>query len=140
MFSMEHCIAYECNMCGSNHREESDRRPLALCPECLAKVCWATGADPVERFRKLSEFCGAHGLKDERRFYDKSIAVLTEASAMQAAPRSAGVLTRENGREERSQAGAPALQTKDNAKPQTTVASGEEDDASGGRGQGEGRR
>lgn len=31
MFSMLHCILYQCNMCGSNHREESDRRPIFLC-------------------------------------------------------------------------------------------------------------
>ena len=36
MFSMLHCTAYECCMCGSNHREESDRRPVYLCPECTA--------------------------------------------------------------------------------------------------------
>ena len=50
MFSMMHCTLYECNMCGSNHRAESDRRPLALCPHCLAKLCHATGADPQKRF------------------------------------------------------------------------------------------
>jgi len=46
MFSMSHCIAYECNMCGSNSLEESDRGPLALCPQCLAKLACATGFDP----------------------------------------------------------------------------------------------
>jgi predicted Zn-dependent protease/phosphatidylglycerophosphate synthase len=53
MFSIQHCTAYECGMCGSNHREESDRRPLWFCPECQAKVCWATGADPATRYRQL---------------------------------------------------------------------------------------
>ncbi|MBU4460657.1 MAG: archaemetzincin, partial [Verrucomicrobia bacterium] len=56
MFSMYHCTAYECCMCGSNHQEESDRRPLHLCPECVAKVCWATQADPVARYKRLVEF------------------------------------------------------------------------------------
>ena len=77
MFSMLHCTRYECNMCGSNHRQESDRRPIALCPECLAKVCWATDADPVERFRKLSDFCEKHGLKAEHDFYGNCIKALT---------------------------------------------------------------
>lgn len=77
IFSMAHCTAYECCMCGSNHREESDRRPLWLCPECMAKVCWATGADPVERYRKLADFCGRNGFGREKEFYDKSIKVLT---------------------------------------------------------------
>jgi len=80
MFSMQHCTAYECNMCGSNNREESDRRPLWLCPECLAKVCWATGADPVERYKKLAAFCRAHGLAAEAEFYERSLQALGEAS------------------------------------------------------------
>jgi len=76
MFSMLHCTAYECNMCGSNNREESDRRPLALCPECMAKVCWAAQADPVERLGKLAEFCEANGLKQEAEFCRKEIDAL----------------------------------------------------------------
>ncbi len=79
MFSMLHCIACECNMCGSNSRTESDRRPLALCPQCLAKVCWATGTDPLERFKALTKFCTKHKLKAEADFYDKCIKVLTPA-------------------------------------------------------------
>ena len=73
---MLHCTAYECNMCGSNSLTESDRRPSALCPECLAKVCWATVSDPVERYRKLKAFCEKHGLKDEAAFYGRSIKAL----------------------------------------------------------------
>jgi archaemetzincin len=73
MFSMYHCILYECNMCGSNHMEESDRRPVWLCPECLAKTCWATGVQPAARFRKLAEFCKKHGFTAEQEFYEKSV-------------------------------------------------------------------
>jgi archaemetzincin len=76
MFSMRHCIAYECNMCGSNHRAESDRRPVALCPECVAKVCWAARIAPVRRYRKLWAFCKASGLKPEAESYEKSIRAL----------------------------------------------------------------
>lgn len=76
MFSMYHCIKYECCMCGSNHREESDRRPLWLCPECMAKVCFATKYDPVDRFRSLAEFCGKNGFDIEKYFYEKSIVKL----------------------------------------------------------------
>jgi len=78
MFSMLHCTAYECNMCGSNNRRESDRRPIALCPKCMAKVCWATGADPAERYKKLAEFCKRNGLDDEARFYERSLKALKE--------------------------------------------------------------
>lgn len=79
MFSMQHCTAYECNMCGSNSRAESDRRPLALCPECLAKVCWATGADPVARYRKLAAFAKENGLEAQETAYRKALDALGDA-------------------------------------------------------------
>ena len=76
MFSMQHCIYYECNMCGSNNLEEADRHPLALCPVCLAKLCYATGAEPKNRFEKLIEFCKKHGLEKEQAFYEKSLGAM----------------------------------------------------------------
>lgn len=78
IFSMRHCTLFECNMCGSNHREESDRRPLALCPHCLAKLCYATGADPTKRFEKLLILCAKHGLKNEEAFYRRSLEALRQ--------------------------------------------------------------
>jgi archaemetzincin len=76
MFTMMHCTLYECCMCGSNHREESDRRPVWLCPQCMPKVCWATKVDPVKRYEKLAEFCRKNGFKEEKEFYEKSIKTL----------------------------------------------------------------
>jgi archaemetzincin len=76
MFTMAHCTLYECNMCGSNHLDESDRHPLEVCPHCLAKLCYATDADPAARFEKLTEFYKAHGLAAEQAFCEKSLAVL----------------------------------------------------------------
>ena len=78
MFSIKHCTAYECNMCGSNNRAESDRMPLYLCGQCVAKVCWATGSDPVARYEGLLGFCRRHGFDDEVAFYNRSIAALKE--------------------------------------------------------------
>jgi archaemetzincin len=78
MFSLLHCTFYECNMCGSNHLAESDRRPLEPCPVCLAKLCHATGADPAKRFQQLIEFHKAHGLKAEQEFCEKSLAAFNE--------------------------------------------------------------
>jgi archaemetzincin len=77
MFSLPHCIFYECNLCGSNHLAESDRRPLELCPVCLAKLCHATGAEPATRFHDLIAFYKKHGLKVEQEFCEKSLAALT---------------------------------------------------------------
>jgi len=76
MFSMAHCTLYECNMCGSNHLAEADRRPTWLCPHCLAKLCWATGSDPREHLRRLGAFCKAHGFEREQELYEKSLAAL----------------------------------------------------------------
>jgi archaemetzincin len=73
MFSMQHCTLFECNMCGSNHLVESDRHPLWLCPHCMAKLCWATGADPKRQLERLAAFSKGNGLKKEREFYEKSL-------------------------------------------------------------------
>jgi len=76
VLSMLHCIKWECNMCGSNHREESDRHPMWMCPECVAKLCWAVRCDPVDRYLGLYRFCKREGLEKVADFYRKSYLVL----------------------------------------------------------------
>lgn len=76
MFSMHHCTLFECNMCGSNSLVESDERPMWLCPYCMAKLCWATGASPARQFERLAAFSKARGLKKEQEFYEKSLETL----------------------------------------------------------------
>ena len=49
MFGLAHCTAQKCNMNGANSLEEGDHTPLALCPDCLAKVCWLT-ATPLQQW------------------------------------------------------------------------------------------
>jgi archaemetzincin len=78
MFSIPHCIAFECCMCGSNNRDEHDRRPLEFCPECLIKLCWATGVDPQKRFAQLADFCREQGFADEQKFYERSLAMFAK--------------------------------------------------------------
>jgi len=73
MFSMPHCIAYRCNMCGSNSLNESDRLPLYSCPQCVAKVVWATRCDPIARFAALRDFCRRHSLLEEAEYYAKAL-------------------------------------------------------------------
>lgn len=73
MFSIRHCIAYECNMCGSNNRQESDRHPIHMCPECIAKVWYATDCDPMDRFRRLKAFYEKHQFADEAAFVQRSV-------------------------------------------------------------------
>ena len=76
MFSIAHCTAYECLMCGSNSLRESDRRPVTFCPECMAKICWTTQAEHLERMRKLAAFCKAHGFESDHQLYKRQISVL----------------------------------------------------------------
>jgi archaemetzincin len=76
MFSIQHCTAYECNMCGANNREESDRRPLAECPECMAKICFATETEPAARLEKLAAFCRERRLREDSEFFAKSAEAL----------------------------------------------------------------
>jgi archaemetzincin len=80
MVSIHHCTAWECGMCGSNSRPESDRRPLEFCPECMAKVCWADGYDPARRFAALAAFCTSNGLAPEAALYSQSLTRLRAAS------------------------------------------------------------
>ena len=56
IFGLAHCIHYRCTMNGSNSLEESDRRPLRLCPFCLKKLQWNRGFDIVKRYERLKEF------------------------------------------------------------------------------------
>lgn len=76
MFSMKHCIKYECLMSGTNHLAETDRRPLDNCPECMAKLAWAMNYDPAERYKNLADFWDKNGRKAEARsFREKAAAI-----------------------------------------------------------------
>jgi archaemetzincin len=73
MFSILHCKKYRCNMQGSNHQQEADSQPMALCPECHAKIIFATGASPKTRFAQLADFCDAHNMSNEADYYRSAI-------------------------------------------------------------------
>jgi len=63
-------------MNGSNNLAEKDRRPIEFCPECVQKIGWASGVDPVERFRQLADFAETHGLDAEALHWRQAIARL----------------------------------------------------------------
>jgi archaemetzincin len=65
MFGLKHCIFFKCVLNGSNHLEESDSRPLHLCPVCLRKLQFSIGFDVVDRFRKLILFYQRVGFDNE---------------------------------------------------------------------------
>lgn len=77
MFTMQHCTKYECLMSGSNHLGETDRRPLDVCPECMAKIAWGMSYQPTERYRNLSNFWKEQGFAElSKEFAEKEKAVL----------------------------------------------------------------
>lgn len=73
MFGIQHCIFFHCLMNGSNHLEESDARPLHLCPVDLRKLHFSVGFDVVDRYRRLHDFCAAVGFDDEARWLAKRV-------------------------------------------------------------------
>lgn len=77
MFTLHHCIAFECLMNGGNHLGETDHGPLEPCPVCLAKQREATGAELHKRYAALKEFFTREGLSDEAAFMEKSAAALS---------------------------------------------------------------
>jgi archaemetzincin len=64
-FGLAHCIAWSCTMNGSNSLEESDRQPLALCPQCLRKLAHNRGFDVLVRYRRLLAFYERNALTPE---------------------------------------------------------------------------
>ncbi|MFP4353608.1 MAG: archaemetzincin [Phycisphaerae bacterium] len=67
MFGMEHCTSWKCLMNGANSLEEADSRPLAMCPDCLAKACTVGRIDPAQRYAKLEKVLKQLGLDDQAK-------------------------------------------------------------------------
>ncbi len=78
MFSIRHCTKYACNMQGSNSLQESDSQPVHLCPECHAKIIFATQADPIKRIENLIRFSQKHGLQGEIKFLQDAREILRD--------------------------------------------------------------
>jgi len=56
MFGIEHCCYFSCPMNGSNNLEESDSRPIFLCPMDLHKLQYRIGFNVIERYNSLEVF------------------------------------------------------------------------------------
>jgi archaemetzincin len=76
MFSLPHCIAYECVMNGSNSQEESDAQPPDPCPVCLNKLGWNLGFEPVARYQRLLEFSTREHLTEHSEHFQRALQVL----------------------------------------------------------------
>lgn len=80
IFSIPHCPRRGCNLSDKNDRAEADRRVLALCPDCLAKLLAATSCDPVARYRSLLAFFERHGLAAEAGLHRRLLAATTRSA------------------------------------------------------------
>jgi archaemetzincin len=65
ILGLEHCTYYRCLMNGSANMQESDRRPLHLCPVDLRKLHAALSFNMVDRYSRLVRFYGASQFDDE---------------------------------------------------------------------------
>eukprot|EP00003_Mantamonas_plastica_P026023 TRINITY_DN520_c0_g1_i2.p1 TRINITY_DN520_c0_g1~~TRINITY_DN520_c0_g1_i2.p1 ORF type:complete len:312 (+),score=104.38 TRINITY_DN520_c0_g1_i2:280-1215(+) len=76
LYYIKHCIHYKCLMNGSNHLEESDGKPIFLCPVCLRKLDFNSNLmhKPLPRYRKLLAFCEKYGFDNEAEWYASRIA------------------------------------------------------------------
>lgn len=71
MFSLMHCVHFQCVVAGSNHQEEADRAPLHPCPVCLRKLHHAIGFDPEVREVTLANVLRKHGIADEAAWAER---------------------------------------------------------------------
>ena len=77
MFTLPHCVRYECVMNGSNSLAETDRAPVELCPDCLRKLANTLGFDPLERYRKLATFFARRHLDAEAEWITRRLSRLS---------------------------------------------------------------
>jgi len=85
LFGVKHCVFALCIMNGSNHLDESERRPFAMCPVDLRKLAstlddskiYSQPVDLEQRERSLLDFFEKHGLDDDARFTRAVIAQMT---------------------------------------------------------------
>ena len=71
LFGLAHCVYFECLMKGSNSLEESDARPIHLCPVCLLKLQSSVGFDPATRARALAGFYASVGLDGDAAWVER---------------------------------------------------------------------
>lgn len=84
IFGLQHCIYFKCVLNGSNHLEESDARPLHLCPVCLRKLQDSIKFDFVSRYANLLGFYRRSGFDDEARWVENRIRWISGAEAARA--------------------------------------------------------
>ena len=80
MFSLAHCIYFKCVMNGSNHLQESDSRPLSLCPVCLRKLKSSIGFDVAARYYRLQRFYSNVGFVYEQDWVTRRLKKIEDST------------------------------------------------------------
>ncbi len=78
IFGLKHCSKFSCLMNGSNSLAEADKKPLWLCPICLAKLCWFTQNNLQEQFDSIAIFIKNHQYNTEYQYYNNAIKILSD--------------------------------------------------------------
>jgi archaemetzincin len=76
IFGIQHCVYFRCLMNGSNHLDESDDRPVHLCPVCLRKLHHAVGFEIPARYERLRAFSEQARFNDEAAWLTRRLAFL----------------------------------------------------------------
>ncbi|WP_395741457.1 archaemetzincin [Prosthecobacter sp.] len=79
MFGLMHCVFYECIMNGSNHLQETDSRPMHLCPVCLRKLQMGADFDLLKREEALHMFYEGNAIKVEAEWSGRRIGKMRAA-------------------------------------------------------------
>ena len=80
MFSLAHCIYFKCVMNGSNHLQESDSRPLSLCPVCLRKLQSSIGFTVATRYHRLQQFYSKVGFIFEQDWVTRRLKKIEDSN------------------------------------------------------------
>jgi archaemetzincin len=80
MFSLAHCIYFKCVMNGSNHLQESDSRPLSLCPVCLRKLQSSIQFDLAVRYHRLKQFYRNIGFISEQDWVTRRLKKIEDSN------------------------------------------------------------
>ncbi len=80
MFGLSHCIFFKCVLNGSNHLEESDARPMHLCPVCLRKLHSSIQFDVLDRYHQLLRFYQALDFDKEAQWVSNRLKKISQNS------------------------------------------------------------
>ncbi len=70
ILSLKHCTSYECIMNGSAHIDETDSKPVYLCPICLGKTHFNRQFNLTDRFQNLESFWNRNKISIYHQYYE----------------------------------------------------------------------